>query len=136
MCYIVTSEDAPVLRDFQEFLDEYFDVCAKEWLENDNILLTDNRGNFAAFENQKEGIFRGHYFFKDRGKEAIAASTEFLKEVFNIESVKTIVGLTPISHLGARWLSKKIGFSTQGVIHTEIGPCELFSLTRREWENR
>ena len=117
-------------------ISEYFDIDAKSWIEDKrNILLIDDRGNMTAFEYSKAGVYRGHYFFKDRGKEALKAASSFLEEFFQQpEEPSVLIGVTPLTYLGARWLNRKIGLESNGVIETPTGPSEMFMMTRKQWQ--
>ncbi len=99
-----------------------------------NVALTDGEGNFALFERYSEFVVTGHYFFKVRGKKAASVAKTLLKEAFTGPyNIQTIRGLTPLEKLGARWLSKHIGFKSYGEVDTKAGPCELFILNKNEW---
>jgi len=118
------------------YADEIVGLDVEEWLKDDqNIALTNKDGDVSMFEHFYPGAVYGHYFYHNRGKAAIETATSHLKELFENYDVKLIQGLTPITHLGARWLAKKIGCKSQGIIHTKVGPCELFLISKEEWEN-
>lgn len=108
-----------------------------EWLVNkENVALTNDRKDIALFERYAPGLVSGHYFFNSRGKEALIASKEFLHEIFTDDyDVRVIFGLTPVEHLGARWLNRKLKFQSQGVLDTIAGPHELVILTKKDWLN-
>lgn len=109
----------------------------KDWLTNyDNIALTDGAGNFCLFEFELPGVYSGHYFFNVRGKEAVKLAKEMLNKVFNCPEVEIIRGLTPVEKLGARWLSRKLGFTSYGAVETKSGYCELFIQTKEEYNNK
>lgn len=106
------------------------------WLDNEkNIALSDEKGNVSLFEFNQDGLYTGHYFYHCRGKDAFDLAKSQLNEMFSNYDVRIIRGLTPVDNLGARWMSKKIGFTSYGIEDTFAGPCELFILTRQEWEN-
>lgn len=111
----------------------------KEWLSNErNICLTDGSGNFALFEDQpEEGRVAGHYYYKTaRGRKALELSKVFLSQVFSDKyNIKTIVGLTPVDHLGAKWMNRKLGFKYIDTIDTEAGPHELYFLNKGTMNN-
>ena len=109
----------------------------REWLKDDNnIALTNSNNDFALFEHI-DGLYTGHYFFNSRGKEAVKAATDMLDEIFSdTYSVNVIRGLSPLQELGARWLNRKLGFTSHGVVQTKAGPCELVILTKQEWNNK
>lgn len=104
------------------------------WLKDRrNIALVDDHDNVALFEPFKPNVYLGHYYFLQRGKDAVKAATRFLQEVFSRPGVEALVGLTPENERGARWLSRHIGFKSSGIVQTAVGPCELFVLTRQEY---
>lgn len=107
-----------------------------EWpLNPSNIVLTDGDDNLGLFEYCYPGVYTGHYFFNNaRGKRAIEVAKKHLTEAFSKCGVYVVIGLTPLEKLGARWLNKKLGFTSHGVVPTEVGPCELVILTKKEWE--
>lgn len=127
--------DCPKLNNLLEpyLKNNGFDM--KAWLANNrNIALIDERDNVALFEPFRPNVYVGHYYFLDRGKEAVKAAKQFLHEAFNHEGIEAIVGLTPEHERGARWLSRHIGFKSSGIVETPLEPCELFVLTKKEYK--
>ena len=106
-----------------------------DWVaDQSNILLTNCYGDLSLFEAGKNPlIVTGHYYFRSRGKAAIVAAKEFISEVFDL-GVQTIVGLTPLTNLGARWMSRHVGFRSHGVVHNTKEPCELFIMHHTEFK--
>lgn len=103
----------------------------KEWLDDmQNYCFSDGAGNISLFERGSDGIYTGHYFFAVRGREALKLGKEMLTRVFEETSIKVIRGLTPLQKLGARWMSRQLGFKSYGVVGTDNGPCELFILIK------
>lgn len=130
------GELQPLLETMRPYLPlDGFDP--EEWLSMPlNIALTDGEGNYALFERYSEFVVTGHYFFNDRGIKAANVAKALLAEAFtgpyNIETVR---GLTPLEKLGARRLSKHIGFKSYGEIESKGQPCELFILNKKEWQS-
>lgn len=114
------------------FLGEDHNINVQEWIDNPNsIALVNDDGDLALFE--KHGTWQGHYYFKSRGRKAITAGLNFLDEVFNpCYNISVITGLTPLTNLGARWLSRKIGFKSQGVLIIDNQPFEFFMITNKD----
>ena len=108
-----------------------------DWMKvESNVALTDGR-NYALFHSPCEGVYVGHYFFRDRGKKARDLANEILKEIFTGPyGAKTIVGMTPIELKAALWMNRQIGFKEHGDIETSEGPCKLVILTKEQWERR
>lgn len=125
-----------LLQTLEPHMHELEGFSAEAWLEQTpNICLTDENGNFALFEYNEPKKYTGHYFFVDRGKKALNLAKEFLEFFFNNYDVEVIRGMTPLESLGARWLSRQIGFKSYGVIFPINRPCELFILTRKEYKD-
>lgn len=111
-----------------------FDVAA--WIaDHDNVALTNELGDVALFQQDIPHVANGHYFFHSRGWRAVTSARDFLREAFTDYDFRVIRGLTPVAHLGARWLSRQIGFTEQGVQQTARGPEMLVILTKKEWES-
>lgn len=115
------------------------DLDVSFWLANRwNVALTNDRGDVALFERQPSNpkIMSGHYFFVSRGRDAVTAGKEFLKEIFEDKyDVTTIVGFTPLEHKGALWLNKRLGFKSLGPIETDFGTCDAVMLAKQEWKD-
>ncbi len=113
------------------------DFNLSEWLDDTrNIALVNDKGDVNLFQFQTDGLYCGHFFYLSRGKQAVETAQAMLKAVFNYEEVRVIMGLTPVDQLGAKWLSRKLGFSSHGIVETPPGPCEMFILTRLEYEGK
>lgn len=110
-------------------------VDITKWIADpDNIVLVNDRGDIALFEKGIKHVHSGHYYFKSRGRQAIKAGTEFLDELFNTcYNIQVLMGLVPITHLGARWLSRQLGFKSYGIEHVGEKPYEMFIITKKEF---
>ena len=111
-----------------------------EWLSNlNNVALTNKNKDIALFERvaAAPSAVYGHYFFWSRGKDAVKASEEFLKEIFRGDyGVEIIVGLTPTTHKGALWLNQRLGFKKIEVVPSIVGDLQRVMLTKKEWEQQ
>lgn len=118
-------------------LDDGEHLTAEEWLNDPtNIALENDRGDIALFEIGLKKIYSGHYYFKSRGRRAINAAKEFLDCIFNTcYNIEVIIGLTPITNLPARWLSRQVGFKSQGLVQGPKRYYEMFIMTKREFNN-
>lgn len=119
----------------KDFLKSEDKVDPIEWLANqDNIVLVNGRGDVALFEKGIKNIYSGHYRFESRGRSALVSGKEFLDNLFNsCYNIEVLMGLTPLTHLGARWLSRQLGFKSQGVINHYDKHYEMFILTKKEF---
>lgn len=109
-----------------------------DWIADpENIALINDRGDMALFERGIKHVYTGHYFFKSRGRKAIESATAFLDELFNsCYNIKVLTGLVPLGHLGARWLSRQVGFKSYGIEYINNKPYEMFIITKKEFDNK
>jgi|SRR6185312_627505 len=107
----------------------------KWWLEQPgNIALINDVNDVSLFQRILPEVVIGHYFYHSRGRNAIDTATDMLHEIFTGDyNVEVIEGLTLLEKLGARWLSKKLGFKSYGIVQTTAGPCEMVMMTKEEW---
>lgn len=123
---------APAIKHFLKSEDK---VDPIDWLSKpENIVLQNSSGDMALFEHGIKNIYSGHYYFKSRGRKAINSGLQLLDEVFNsCYNINVMTGLVPLEHLGARWMTRRLGFTSHGV--EEIGGkhFELFILTKEEF---
>lgn len=121
----------------KHFLKTEEKVDVVEWLSNPaNIALENDRGDLAIFEYgfPTRKLYSGHYFFKSRGRDALVAAREFLDEIFNsCYNISVMIGMVPTEHLGARWLTRKVGFTSHGYENVHDKEYELFILTKEEF---
>ena len=129
-----------VQKAISQYREEIVGLDLKSWLlDNRNVALTNENNDVAMFQRQYLNPISvyGHYFFWSRGKQAVQAGQEFLKEVFSEPySVQMITGLTPVYHKGALWMNKRLGFEQFDMIETAAGPCYLVMLTKNKWMNK
>lgn len=117
------------------FLKSKTKVDPEVWLKNpDNIVLINDEGDLALFEKGIKDVYSGHYYFNSRGRKAIDNGKAFLDELFNTcYNINVLTGLVPLEHLGARWMSRRLGFTSHGVIYHDNKNYELFILTKKEF---
>lgn len=110
----------------------------EEWLRSPlNVALTDGNGNYSLYERESNKVVSGHYFMIARGRDALSVSKKMLEEIFTGPyDVEVIRGMTPVTHKGALWMNKKLGFSEYGDVDTKAGLMRLVILTKQEWEAR
>ena len=109
----------------------------ESWLSNPlNVALVEG-DDAALFGRQPHAdhVVFGHYFFRSKGKNAVKAAKGFLEEIFTGPySVDAVVGLTPINHKAAIWMTRHLGFTFDGEVETDDGPYLFSILTKQEWE--
>lgn len=115
---------------------KHINVDVLEWIKDPRNLALEEDGNFGVFEYNWDHVYTGHYFFKVRGKEAKELSIRMLRIAFEEYEMQTVRGLTPIEHRGAVMMTRWLGFEDHGTIDTEAGPCWIFTLTRRQFEDK
>jgi hypothetical protein len=110
------------------------DFNPSAWLSDlRNIALVNNRGDVNLFQYETDGVYIGHFFYVSRGREALQAAIEMLARIFQ-EDVEVLIGITPDDKPAAKWLARKIGFKSYGPVEHVCGPCEIFILSRVEYE--
>lgn len=130
-----TTDVDVIMNAVNQYADQIVGFYPYEWvLTKSNIALVNDKGDVALFEFLKPGVYYGHYFFFSRGREAVKVARQFLDEIFTYD-VKVIQGLTPMTHLGARWLNRQLGFKSQGVTPTIKDVCEIVIMTKQDWES-
>lgn len=104
-----------------------------------NVAVVTKSGDVALFE-RADGISHvvaGHFFFKSRGKEAIASAKDILKQAFKAKpEITIIVGLVPKDKKHVSALTRRLGFSYNGDVGPDTCPCEYFTLSKFDWENK
>lgn len=134
-----TFDGEALTEAMQPFSDETAGFNPREWIADpDNIALTDGKGNFNLFQYDTYGVYWAHtYFNTARGKEAIDLCRSSLAWVFSDDSpVQVIKGITPLYKQGARWLNRKLGLQSHGIIKTRDGTGELFILDKHTYLER
>lgn len=127
-----------ITKAVSQYADEVVDFDPKVWTEDpDNVALINDNEDIALFQRQSlnpVAVF-GHYFFWSRGKDAVKAAKTFLKEIFtNDYNIEVIMGLTPVTHKGALWLNKQLGFKPIEIVPSHVGDLQMVSLTKKDWE--
>jgi hypothetical protein len=102
--------------------------------DDKNIALVNLGGDVNLFQFQADGVYIGHFFYVSRGREALRVARDMLARIMTYDEVKVIIGLTPVEKLGAKWLTRKLGFKSYGEVDTVPGRCEMFVLSRMEYE--
>lgn len=99
------------------------------WVNNRNNIMLEHEGSIALFTYEYPGVYTGHYLFSVKGKEAIELSHKMLNEIFKVAVV--IRGETPVEKKAARWMSRKVGFTSLGIFDDH----ELFYLNKEDFKH-
>ena len=135
---LVRTKDPEVIREaIESFKERGLDVDPVEWINwPTNIALINDEGDIALFEIGFKGVYTGHYYFKSRGRAAINAAKGFLDELFNTcYNIDILLGLTPLTNLPARWISRQVGFKSHGIVEGPKRHYEMFIITKKEFNN-
>lgn len=106
------------------------------WLSTPGNVALDLNGNIMLFEPAEPGIYSGHWLLVERGKKAFLVAIDLLRHLFEHYEARTVQGLVPASHRVSRWFTRQIGFKSSGLVNTEEGAHEFFSMSRQEFEAR
>lgn len=107
----------------------------QEWVDDRRNVALNKDGDFGVFEFAYPGAYIGHYFFKSRGRKAIDTSLEMLSEMFSSFGAEMILGLTPVEHRAAVWMTRHLGFKEQRVVSTDAGRCHIFTLSKNDYKD-
>jgi hypothetical protein len=109
---------------------------AKALVENEeNILLTDGKDNYALFEFHEPGVYYGHYLFSHHGARTLDIAKDLLGFFWRAIPAKQVRGLVPVEHKGAIRLTKALGFTIEDVIDTEAGYHLVASLNKEDYNH-
>lgn len=120
----------------QKILEENPELCNyshdfKEWTADGANVALEEDGSFGLFTHEYPGVYAGHYFFKShRGKAAIVLAKAMLAEMFKSYDAQAIIGLTPVQHKAAEWMSRQLGFKCQGTFTIDARDFNLFVLNK------
>lgn len=109
-------------------------LSGDEWLAQPSHLAFEAGGNIGLFEDQGGGMWTAHWLLN--GTEKLAAAKEMLAALFERHGAFAISGLTPLDCRHGRLFNRWLGGRALGVLPTPHGPCEMFILTRPEWEKK
>jgi hypothetical protein len=121
----------------ENLLIKYRDITGvnpAEYLEDKGNINIVKGVSAGLFVYQYPGVYIGHYLFDDKGRDALLLAKEMLAEMFHTHAAQTILGITPDYNRPAKFITRRLGFTSQGGIETEDGPCEMFTLTRKDYE--
>lgn len=109
--------------------------CDKSYLEVlglSPVILVNERDDCGLFLKKGEKVYEAHYLFKSRGKDAFLSSNEFLERMFEIAEV--ITGEIKAENRPAKLLTRKLGFTSLGVLEYPQGDYELFMLSKKDFK--
>jgi hypothetical protein len=107
---------------------------SSEWIEQPGCYTLTNGKDLLLVEVWADGVREIHWGFRSRGREAIEAGVDFLRHLFHKEDARIVVGTVPAHKRAARWFSRQVGGTSNGIVQTELGPMEVFRLTREDFE--
>lgn len=129
-CFKDSSKLLTILKAYKDLLG----ISPEDYIQKDkniNLVVGESAGLFVY---QYPGVYVGHYLFEVRGAEAIALAKQMLYEVFNNHDVKVVMGLTPVENRAALFMTRRLRFTSHGVVGTTTGDCEMFIMTKKDYE--
>ena len=129
----ISKDTEQFVRHMEQHRDIIDDMDTKAWIENPfNICFVDDRGNYGLLNFVEQGIYDGHLFFVDKGRDAIKHAKKMLDYAFSIEGIEVMRGLVPLRYKAARWFNRQIGQKSFGTVFIDDEDCELFILTKKQ----
>lgn len=129
-------------EDVLEILGPYRDNLAiekvQDWLDmEENLAFLNGEGSLGMLEFSSKGLYDSHHFHDQavRGRKALKASKAMISYAFdNYPAIEVMRGRTPLNRQDARWAARKLGFKSLGVLPELTPACELFILTRKDYQ--
>lgn len=118
--------------DVRAVIREGFDP--EDWVEQPERFTLTNGYDMLLVEEWQDNVFEIHWALRNRGRKAINAGIDFLRYLYNKEGAHIVVGTVPVSQRASRWFSRQVGGKSQGIVQTELGDMELFTLSREDFE--
>lgn len=137
MAYLTNSAEKVlgILQPYRPFLTL---EKTQEWLnKEENLAFLNGEGSLGMLEFSSKGLYDSHHFHDQstRGYKALKASKEMLSYAFdNYPEIDIMRGRTPLNRQDARWAARKLGFKSLGVLPELTPACELFILTRKDYQ--
>lgn len=104
--------------------------------DHDNIVLVNDEGDVGIMEpHGSPYVYKVHYFFLQRGKEAVKASKAFLTEAFTNYPCHLMMGFTPIDKKGAMWMTRHLGFKPLSVETINGRDFQVWTMHKKEYMN-
>ena|SRR6185369_13154121 len=131
----IRTYDPDVFRHAFDDHPEYMEgIEPEDWVGDHKNLMFEKDGSVGLFTYNYPGVYTGHWFFKVRGRKALDLAREMLREAFSGD-VKVVRGMTSVNLPAARWAARQIGMTSHGMMTSpKWGECELFTLTKKEFE--
>lgn len=129
------SFDASKLREAAEEFNGA-DFNYQGWVDNhNNIMLVDGDDvTIATFEYP--GVYTLHWFYVSRGRKAFEVARKALDKMFTEYDSKILRGLTPVELKAARWMAKKVGLKSYGMLEFPNGTHEIMCITKNDYEQQ
>lgn len=109
-----------------------FDPIA--WFDDPHQYALTNGPDLLLAKEWADGVVEIHWLLRSRGRRAIHAGVDFLRHLYNKENARIVVGTVPAHRRAARWFSRQVGGKSNGIVQTEWGDAELFTLSREDFE--
>jgi hypothetical protein len=106
----------------------------EDWIETSDQFTLTNGYDILMAKRWADNTIEIHWALRNRGRRAIHAGVDFLRYLFHKEGARIVVGTVPAHKRAARWFSRQVGGKSNGIVQTELGPMEFFSLTREDFE--
>ena len=110
------------------------DCNPEDWIETSDQFTLTNGYDLLLVKKWADNVFEIHWALRNRGRKAINAGVDFLRHLYNKEGARIVVGTVPVSRRASRWFSRQVGGKSGGLVQTDLGEMEVFSLTREDFE--
>jgi hypothetical protein len=129
------SFDASILKEAaEEFNGPSFNY--QGWVDNENNVMWLDGDDVGIATFEYPGVYTVHWFFVSRGRKALTVAKAMIAKMFDDHEAQVLRGLTPVDLKAARWLAKKVGLTSYGVLEFPNGPHEIMMITKQDYLNQ
>ncbi len=97
-----------------------------DWVNTPGNVALFHGDDLALFDYDGPGLYRGHFFFLSRGKEAVEVAKILTQRMFDEFAALMIIGHVPVINRKAGVIARLAGYHYAGNKMTEHGPVRVY----------
>lgn len=106
-----------------------------DWVADSRNVPIVHGDDIALFDYESPGIFQIHVLFESsRGRGAVERVNDALDAMFRDHGAEIIFALVPDFRRDVKMMARWTGFHYAGKRSTDCGICELFTITKAQWQ--
>ena len=120
---------------FKKYRNLFSDPYGEDETEDRDHRFYEDGDDAGFFVLEHPGVWSCHYLCRSRGRAALTATRNVLREFFENEDATLIYGLIKDEHRPAKILTRLVGFTSYGKVSYPEGDYELFILFKKDFMN-